>query len=95
MEDCGLFAEGPADQRAAVGLVVVEDLVGDGYYAGAFGELAAEGDAVGVAEGADVGGDEVGALRAVDLEAEGGQAVAEEVAAGLEVGAEGVEVVVA
>ena len=95
MEDFGLFAEGPADEGAAEVLVVVEDLVGDGYDAGAFGELAAEGDAVGVTEGADVGGDEVRALGAVDLEAEVGEAVAEEVAAGLQVGAQGVEVVVA
>jgi hypothetical protein len=95
LEDLGLFAEGPADQGAAGFGVVVEDLVGDGDDAGAFGEHAAEVDAVGVAEGADIGGDEIGALRAVDAEAELFEAVAEQVAAGLQVGAQGVVVVVA
>jgi hypothetical protein len=44
------------------------------------------------AEGTDVGGDEVRALRLVDLEPGRAQAVAEQVALALEVGAEGVEV---
>ena len=49
--------------------VVVEDRVRDGDDAAALGQRAAEGEAVRLAERADVGGDEVRARRAEDLEA--------------------------
>jgi hypothetical protein len=65
--------------------VVVEDGVGDGDHAAAGGEGAAEGEGVFLAEGGDVGGDEVRALGAVDLEAGVGEAVGEQVALGAEV----------
>src|SRR5580700_3846662 len=79
-EDLRALAEGEADQGAGRLLVVVEDGGGDGDDAGAFGEGAAELDAVPVVQAGDVGGDEVGALRRVHLEAEGGQAGHEQVA---------------
>ena len=74
--------------------MVVEDGVGDGDDAGAFGQGAAEGEAVVVAEGADVGGDEVGAGGAEDLEAGLGETGGEDVALGAEVVAQVGEVAV-
>src|SRR5439155_16400730 len=51
VEDFGAFAEGEADDRTAGVRVVVEDLGGYGDHAAAFGQGAAELDAVGTAEG--------------------------------------------
>jgi len=65
--------------------VVVEEGGGDGDDAGAFGQGAAELQAVPLAQGADVGEHEVRALRRVDLEAEVGQAAGEQVALGSQV----------
>jgi hypothetical protein len=59
LQDVDALAEREADEGCALVLVVVEDGVGGGDDTGAFGEGAAEGEAVGFAEGADVGGDEV------------------------------------
>ena len=69
-----LLAEGEADVGCALVRVVVEDGVGDGDDAAALGQGPAEGEAVVVAEGADVGGDEVGAGGAEDPEAGLGEA---------------------
>ena len=74
------LAEGEADERQAGFAVVVEDDVGNGHHAAPLGERSAEREAVGLAEGADVGRDEVGAGRRHHREAGGGQAVGEQVA---------------
>ena len=91
-EDIVLLAEGEADLAAAGVGVVVEDGVGDGDDAAAFGECAAEGEAVLLAQGGDVCGDEVRALGLVDLEPGRAQPVAEQVALAPEISAEAVEV---
>src|SRR5690606_30766682 len=65
LEDTDPLAERETDEGRAHVPVVVEDRRGDGDDARAFRECPAECDAVGLAQGADVGGDEVGAGGAV------------------------------
>ena len=60
--------------------VLVEDLGGDRHHPGVLGQGGAERDPVGVAEGGDVGGHEVGALRDVHVQAQRVEALAEVVA---------------
>src|SRR5690349_17330528 len=84
----GLLAEGEADVTAGRFGVVVEDGGRDGDHARAVGQGPAELHAVGVAQGLYVSGDEVGALRLVDLEADLAQPGAEQVALGHQVAAE-------
>ena len=69
-----LLAEGEADEVAAFVDVVVHDHVGHGGHADPLGQAPAELDAVVMADGADVGGDEVGAGRLEDFEAGRAQA---------------------
>src|ERR1700730_465369 len=84
----GLLAEGEADVTAGRFGVVVEDGGRDGDDARAVGQGPAELHAVGVAQRPDVGGNEVGALRLIDLEADLAQPGAEQVALGHQVAAE-------
>ena len=81
-QDLRAFAEGEPDLGADRLLVVVEEGGGDGDDAGAFGQGAAELQAVLLAQGPDVGEDEVRALWRVDLEADLGQPRGEQVALG-------------
>src|SRR3984957_14324544 len=82
-QDLRAFAEREPDLGAGRVLVVIEEGGGDGDDAGAFGQGAAELQGVPLAQRADVGGDEVRALRRGDLEADLGQARGEQVALGL------------
>src|SRR5690348_11346094 len=78
----GALAEGEADVTAGRFGVVVEDGGRDRDHARAVGQVPAELHAVLVPERPDVGGDEVGALRLVDVEADLAQPGAQQVALG-------------
>src|SRR5262249_40026157 len=78
----GSLAARDPHERSTGLLVVVEDGVRDGHHAGALRELPAELDAIGLTQRSDVGGDEVGAVRAEDLEPSVGQPRRQLVAAG-------------
>ena len=89
------LAEREPHEVAALGDVVVEDDVRHGHHPAPVGQLAAHLHAVLVADAAGVGGDEVGARGPEHLEPGLGQAVAEEVPLGTQVGGELDEVPVA
>src|SRR5215467_3311183 len=75
-QDFFLLAEGePYLELSGIG-VVVEDDARNCDHAGLIWQLATEFEAAHVSEGPDVGGDEVGAVRAVDVEARGREPLA-------------------
>src|SRR5688500_4481518 len=82
VEDLVPLAEREAHQRLSGLDVVVDHLVRERYDAAARGQGAAELHAVGVAERSNVGGDEVGAGRLEDLEADPAETSAESVPLG-------------